>query len=348
VTNPRAASAAFSVPEQIKHLDAEKLAQLTESFRAWYAEARRPREQRARGRVWMAYLVIRYTGAKLGEVVAMDDRTDLDLDRGTVRLGSPPREVPLPPDVVRELRSYLDDPVIGAHRGGVFRLDQGFVRRKLYERADASSISRDLVSPRVLRASRALELLRGGMPLPVVQRILGQKTANLTAGYVDYEPADVSHMFEAYLLSELRTRTSARNLFPGRVSRIERAGILSEVELETAAGHRIVSVITNTSLDKLGLQHGSPVTGLIKAPSVTVVTSREAPATSARNALQGRVSAVRSDGVMAEIIVMLSGGVEVCALITAGSARGMGLALDDFVWVVFDTSAVILSVALHA
>lgn len=183
--------------------------------------------------------------------------------------------------------------------------------------------------------------------MPVVQRILGQSSANLTASYVEYGPDDVSQIFEAYLLSELRTRTSARNVFSGRVSRIARSTILSEVELETGSGHRIVSVITNTSLENLGLKPGSPVTGLIKAPSVTVVKSDEPPSTSIRNVLRGQVRAVRSDGIMTEVIVTLEGEEEVCALITANSAERLELADDDAIWVAFDTSAVVLSVLWH-
>jgi molybdate transport system regulatory protein len=341
----------FQVPARVKHLGAEQLEALTKSFRGWYLQPARSGDRRARTRVWLTYLLIRFTGAKLGEVGAIEDR-DIDLRRGTLKLGGgrggrAGREVQLPPDVVEALRSYLADFGGATRAREIFGLDQGYVRRKFYERADACSIPRELASPQVLRASRALELLRGGVPLPVVQRILGQKTADLTASYVDYEPADVSHIFEAYLLDELRTRTSARNLFAGRVTRIRRAGILSEVELETAAGHRIVSVITNTSLASLGLKRGSPATGLIKAPSVDIVKSSEPPATSARNVLRGRVKAVRSDEVTAEIMVTLSGDVEVCALVTARGAERLELAEDDDVWVVFDTSAVILSVALH-
>lgn len=343
---------AFSIPSSVKHLDDEQLDALTASFRTWYEEAARPRDRRARGRVWLTYLIIRFTGAKLGEVSAIDDRVDLDFERGTVRLnarrgGGVEREVQLPPDVVSELETYLEDSAVAASRGEVFRLDQGFVRRKFYERADACSVPRELASPQVLRSSRALELLRGGVPMPVVQRILGQSSANLTASYVEYGPDDVSQIFEAYLLSELRTRTSARNVFSGRVSRIARSTILSEVELETGSGHRIVSVITNTSLENLGLKPGSPVTGLIKAPSVTVVKSDEPPSTSIRNVLRGQVRAVRSDGIMTEVIVTLEGEEEVCALITANSAERLELADDDAIWVAFDTSAVVLSVLWH-
>jgi len=344
-----AATPSFSIPPRVRHLVAGQLDALTESFRAWYRESPRPTDRLARGRIWLTYLVIRFTGAKLGEVLAVDDRTDLDVKRGVLTLGigkdgQVGRRVHLPADVVREMRSHLGDLASGSARGRLFHLDQGFVRRKFYERADSCGIPRRFVSPEVLRASRAIELLRGGVPLPVVQRLLGQRTADLTARYLDYKPDDVRRIIEAYVLAEMRARTSARNLFAGRVARITRGDLLSEIVLATSDGHRIVSVITNTSLDNLELQQGSSVTALIKAPSVMIAKPAIPPRTSARNVLRGRIKALRDDRVMAEIIVQLPGGTEVCALITADSVRRLDLSQGDGVCVVFDTSAVVLSV----
>ncbi|MBN1611009.1 MAG: TOBE domain-containing protein [Polyangiaceae bacterium] len=341
----------FSVPTGVKHLEPEQLVTLTQSFREWYQQQLpRPADRRARGRIWLIFLIIRYTAAKLGEAVAIDEQKDLDLVRGVLTLpgtrkGQARREIRLPPDVVEEISAYLEAPASEALRGRVFGLDQGFVRRKFYERADACSIPRDLASPQVIRASRALELLDAGMPLPVVQRLLGQQTANLTASYVDYDPDDIGRIFEAYLLAELRTRTSARNLFVGHVAGIHPGEILSEVTLQTSEGYRVTSVITNPSLQNLGLEKGAAVTGMIKAPLVTISTGEDPPTTSARNVFGGRVTAIRSDGVMAEVVAELRGGVEVCALITAGSLKRMQLEVEDDAWVVFDTSAVILSLA---
>ena len=48
---------------------------------------------------------------------------------------------------------------------------------------------------------------------------------------------------------------------------------------------------------------------------------------------------------MAEVIVVLDKDLEVCATITAHSAERLELATGDGVWVVFDASAVVLSVA---
>lgn len=347
VSTPRPS---FSVPSGVKHLESAQLAALTTSFREWYRQSPRPVDRRARGRIWLIFLIIRYSGAKLGEAVAIDERKDLDLDRGLLTLrgtrgGKTDREIRLPPDVIEELRAYLEDPERKVSRGRVFGLDQGFVRRKFYERADACSISRDLASPQVIRTSRALELLSEGMPLPVVQRILGQQTANLTAGYVDYGPGEISRIFAAYLLAELRMRTSARNLFAGHVTRINRGEILSEVTLLTSEALRVTSVITNASLRNLGLETGAPVFGLIKAPLVTISTGETPPATSARNVFGGRVTDIRSDRVVAEVIVELEDGVEVCALITAGSLKRLRLVVEDDAWVAFDSSAVVLSLA---
>ena len=178
----------FSVPRDIKYLDAEQLEALTESFRGWYRQATRPDIHRARGRVWLVYLALRYTGARLGEVLAIDDRLDIEIDRAVIkfwaeahRLGAPLREVKLPEAAMAEIAAYLQD--TEELRGTVFQLDQGYVRRKFSERAKAIDLPRELGNPRVLRHSRAIELLRSGAPLQVVQNLLGHASINLTAHY---------------------------------------------------------------------------------------------------------------------------------------------------------------------
>ena len=60
---------------------------------------------------------------------------------------------------------------------------------------------------------------------------------------------------------------SARNRFPGIVSRIEVDGLLAQVEVE-AGPFRVVSVVTREAVDALGLREGSPATAIVKATSV--------------------------------------------------------------------------------
>jgi molybdopterin-binding protein len=62
---------------------------------------------------------------------------------------------------------------------------------------------------------------------------------------------------------------SARNRFPGVVTRIERDAIVGLVEIQ-AGPHRIVSLMTAEAVDELGLTVGAEVVGVVKATNVIV------------------------------------------------------------------------------
>ena len=64
-------------------------------------------------------------------------------------------------------------------------------------------------------------------------------------------------------------RGSARNRFPGIVTRIEREGLVAVVEI-LAGPHRVVSLMTAEAVDDLGLQVGDEAVGVVKATTVIV------------------------------------------------------------------------------
>ena len=72
---------------------------------------------------------------------------------------------------------------------------------------------------------------------------------------------------------------SARNRFPGIVTRIERDGVAAVVEI-VAGPHRVVSLMTAEAVDELGLRIGDEAIGVVKATSVIVEvpSSRESRA----------------------------------------------------------------------
>jgi molybdopterin-binding protein len=63
---------------------------------------------------------------------------------------------------------------------------------------------------------------------------------------------------------------SARNRFPGVVSRVQVEGLLAQVEIEVRGPVRIVAVITRDAVEALGLEPGASATGLVKSTSVLV------------------------------------------------------------------------------
>ncbi|WP_035068112.1 TOBE domain-containing protein [Nitratidesulfovibrio termitidis] len=335
----------FEVPEGVKHLTSEQLDELTGTFLAWFGAASTPVQRRSRGRLWVAFLMMRHGALRLGEVLALDDTADLDPVRQQVIVrGHGGREIQLPGPVMREVQRVLDDPMMFGLRGRVFRMDQGYVRRKFYERAAECSIPKEYLNPRVIRHSRAVELLRGGVPLKIVQGILGHQSMNQTANYLRFSDDDVRRIVHHYLNKEIRMKTSARNAFTGRVTSVVKDGLLVEVELTTNSGLKVVSVITEESAQNLGVSTGKVMTATVKAPWVILAREENRLKTSARNRYAGKVARVNLSEIAAEVVVDLPEGTTVCALLTVESVKALDLAPGADILVMFKAFSVILNV----
>ena len=62
---------------------------------------------------------------------------------------------------------------------------------------------------------------------------------------------------------------SARNRFPGIVTRVRTEGLVAQVELQ-AGPFRVVSLLTREAAEELRLEPGMLATGVVKATSVVV------------------------------------------------------------------------------
>lgn len=65
-------------------------------------------------------------------------------------------------------------------------------------------------------------------------------------------------------------KLSARNVLKGKVLKVIRGAVNSEVTLELPGGTQVVSIITNNSAESLGLQEGKEAYAVIKASNVMV------------------------------------------------------------------------------
>lgn len=335
---------AFAVPDGVRWLSPERLESLSAAFRDWCAAARRADSRRSRERMRFTFLMLRYSGARLGEVTSLDDMRDLNLERGVVVLGKAEhkREVPLPRILCRELRVFLDGPMGAGLRGGVFRADHGYVRRVFYARADECGLPRELACPRALRSTRAVELLRCGVPLAVVCDMLGQSSTDLASVFQSFSSDDAHRIVRRLAPDDMGLRTSARNSFQCRVNDIVRDGIMAEVRLETASGLPLCAVITVESLANLDLDTGVAVAATVKAPLVDVGTGGPC-AGSARNAVQAVIADIRATEVMAEVTGLAPDGTPLCALISARAVDALGIEPGDIAEFRFKALAVVLS-----
>ena len=62
---------------------------------------------------------------------------------------------------------------------------------------------------------------------------------------------------------------SLQNRIPGKIVKVEKGALLSELKIETPAGD-VTSVISSNSVERLNLQPGSEVTAMIKLNEVMI------------------------------------------------------------------------------
>jgi len=124
-----------------------------------------------------------------------------------------------------------------------------------------------------LRVGQAAEML--GVTVETVRRweVEGRLRLERSTGGQRLVPID-----EVTRLLAERRRTgverpivagSARNRFPGIVTRIQRDGVAAVVEI-VAGPHRVVSLMTAEAIDELGLEVGHEAIGVVKATNVIV------------------------------------------------------------------------------
>jgi molybdate transport system regulatory protein len=120
-------------------------------------------------------------------------------------------------------------------------------------------------------------------------------------------------------------KISARNVFEGSITALVDGKVNAEVEVTTPGGDRIVAVVTEGSVESLGLAIGKPVVAYVKAPWVMVLAGQGGVKFSARNQLAGMVDSVQKGAVNSDVGIKLAGGTLVHAVITNEAVMELGL-----------------------
>jgi molybdate transport system regulatory protein len=341
----------LAVPKGSRFLDTLQLVRLEQSFRDWVKSTARGDVGWSRKRILLIFMLIRYTGAKLNEVLALNPFQDIYFDRHMIVLGNPAagrdrtkREVQISEALSGDIQTVLAEPAFKKSLSNLFNVDPGHVRRKFYERAAACGFPKALGAPDAIRKSRAVELMQSNMPLPAVQRILGHSTPNLTSSYVSFSDDDIRVVTRHFMEKESRRKTSARNTFFGKIRTIRKGDIQAMVELVTIGGGVITTVITIDSLSRLGLKEGTLITAEVKAPWVVLFKGDRDPDTSADNRFRGIIERIVAGAVNTEYVVRIADGTELCSLVTGESSRRLDFHVNDPVWAVFNSFSVVLHI----
>ncbi|MEY6434119.1 TOBE domain-containing protein [Thioalkalicoccus limnaeus] len=126
------------------------------------------------------------------------------------------------------------------------------------------------------------------------------------------------------LIGALNMKVSTRNHLRGVVSAITLGAVNAEVVLDIN-GTPLVAIVTNESVQALGLAPGIEAYALIKASFVILATEDGGLKTSARNRLCGTVERLTDGAINTEVVLELDGGARITAIITHESARELGL-----------------------
>lgn len=144
------------------------------------------------------------------------------------------------------------------------------------------------------------------------------------------------------VLRKLSMKTSARNQFGGPIVAIRCGPVESEVTLRLGPSLALAAIVTNDSVQNLGLAEGREVMAFVKASSIVLMVGEDARV-SARNRFCGWVQAIHHGPVNTEVTMGLPGGHHVLtAVVTDQSVEGLGLAVGQPVTAVFKASSVFL------
>ena len=151
---------------------------------------------------------------------------------------------------------------------------------------------------------------------------------------------DVNSLYR--FLEKVSKKVSTRNLFIGKVVKIVKGEIKSEVTMAVQSGGRIIAIITNESVENLGLYEGSYAYAIIKANSVIIGSGDGDMKVSISNRLPGKIVNLIQNIVTTDVVVELCGGDMISAVIPNACAESLGLKEGDRVCAMFNAASVIL------
>ncbi len=169
-----------------------QLNSLISAFQSWFdqkdiSDAKR----RIRGRYWIVFLTLRFTGARISEVINID-YGDIDFRNAEIRLITLKRHnpkkkgayriIPVPSNLTGEIASYIAQ--YPHMKDKAFKVDRSNFNKVFKELCIESNIPKELAHPHILRHTRAIELLRAGVPVTIVQDLLGHSALTTTAVYL--------------------------------------------------------------------------------------------------------------------------------------------------------------------
>lgn len=168
-----------------------------------------------------------------------------------------------------------------------------------------------------------------------------QATLDRLASQLNHSGPDDIQTFQT-LMRRMRLNSSARNQFSGTISAVVEGPVEAEVRIDLDPQTELVTVVTRTSVENLGLAPGMEVLAMVKASSVMLSVEPDVRMT-ARNQLWGEISVIHEGPVNHEVTLELPSGRCITAVVTQASCETLGLRPGVSACAFFNASSVILA-----
>lgn len=142
-------------------------------------------------------------------------------------------------------------------------------------------------------------------------------------------------------IKRLSMQISARNQIIGTIEKISLGAVNAEIQMKLKSGKSIVSIITNSSVENLGLAINDEVVAVIKSSNVLLSTQTNLKL-SARNSLNGNIEEINIGSVNAEVVVNIGNEDKIVAIVTINSIENMGLKVGASVDVIIKASDIMI------
>lgn len=142
-------------------------------------------------------------------------------------------------------------------------------------------------------------------------------------------------------IRRLSMQISARNQIIGTIEKISLGAVNAEIQMKLKSGKSIVSIITNSSVENLGLATNDEVVAVIKSSNVLLSTQTNLKL-SARNSLNGNIEEIIIGSVNAEVVVNIGNEDKIVAIVTINSIENMGLKIGTSVDVIIKASDIMI------
>ena len=112
--------------------------------------------------------------------------------------------------------------------------------------------------------------------------------------------------------------------------------------MKLKSGKSIVSIITNSSVENLGLAINDEVVAVVKSNNVLLSTTQNNLQINEINSLKGNIEEINIGSVNAEVVVNIGNEDKIVAIVTTNSIENMGLKVGASVDVIIKASDIMI------